>query len=62
MPGKIEKIIAVFKSKTVWTRVLVTLGIIGMMSYLILSDQSCQFGDFKCDTKSKVNVDVKRGQ
>jgi len=57
----INQVLAVFKSKTVWARVLITLAVLGLMAFMILTDQSWHFGEFGCDSKSKVNVDIKKG-
>lgn len=57
----INQVLAIFRSKTLWFRVVVTLVIIGMLSYIILTDQSCHLGSYGCDSKSNVKVDVKKG-
>jgi hypothetical protein len=56
----ITQVMAIFRSKTLWLRVVVTLMILGLISYIILTDQSCHFGQFGCDTKSKVKVDINK--
>lgn len=55
-----DKILAVLRNKKLWFRALFTLAIIGVMSYVILSDMSCHYKNFSCDSKSKVNIDVKK--
>jgi hypothetical protein len=55
-----EKIIGILKSKVVWTRALITLAVLGVIAYFVLTDQSIKFGSFECNTKSKVTVDVKK--
>lgn len=57
---KIDKIKGFFTSKIVWTRIMMTLSLLGMIAFIILSDNSCDFKNMTCDSKSKVNVDVKK--
>jgi hypothetical protein len=60
MPGKINKAIS-FLTSNKWMRILYVLAVIGIFSWLILSDQSIKIGDwFQCDFKSKVNVNVNK--
>jgi len=63
MPGKIDKAVDFLKSNK-WMRILYLIAAIGFFSWIILSDQSCDYEKGKgisCDSKSKVSIDVKRG-
>lgn len=55
---KIEKIKSLFSSKTIWTRIIITLLVVGFILIIILKDNSCSYKDISCDSKSKINVEV----
>ena len=62
MGQKIQAIANLFKNKILWKRILITMAVIGAISAVVLMDHSCDMKNLTCDSKSKINIDVKRGQ
>jgi hypothetical protein len=60
MDKAITALLGVLRNKKLLFRLVIVLLIVGGISYLILSDVSCHYKDFECNTKSKVSVDVKK--
>jgi hypothetical protein len=54
---KIEIIIK-FLSSNKWMRIIYLFLSIGFVLFVVLKDNSCSYGDFNCDSKSKINVNV----
>lgn len=60
MDKAITALLGVLRNKKLLFRLVIVLLVVGGISYLILSDVSCHYKDFECNTKSKVSVDVKK--
>jgi len=56
-----KRIDDILSSKVKFIRACILLGIIGLFSFLILTDQTCDWRHLVFGTKSKVNVDIKKG-
>lgn len=57
---KLDKLKSLFTSKILWGRLMMTLAMIGMIAFIILSDHFCDVKNMIYNSKSKVNVEVKK--
>lgn len=59
---KIQIVKGFFTSKIVWGRIMMTIALVGMIAFIILSDNSFKANKdgLSCDNKSKVNVEYKK--
>lgn len=57
---KLDKIKSFFTSKKVWGRAMMTITLVGMIAFILLSDNSCDFKKMTCNSKSKLNVEYKK--
>ena len=61
MGKKIQALKQFLASKVIWKRMLITFAVIGAISAVVLMDHSCDMKNLTCESKSKINIDVKRG-
>lgn len=57
---KLDKVKSFFTSKVVWSRIMMTLALVGLIAFVLLSDNSCDMKNMTCDSKSKLSVDIKK--
>ena len=45
----------------VYTRLVKLIFVLGMFGVLTLMDHACDFKNMTCDSKSKINIELKKG-